>query len=201
MGNRLLMKHHIRLLKWANFNALKPYIPSFSTLRQQPKDSDDVTSTTWVYGFKRHFKDAVDIRVIVQAVAIHFGCDGIIPIPPSRPDRQPNSLQKLFGDPIRRIEAAESRKYNHHRFLPDHYHETYKVTPLEGRRFLLVDDILRTGTTMNHFRVTMAGMGYETAPLALGIYYRLPYEAGDSISIFTEKTEMELSLEKMILEI
>ncbi|HSW38048.1 MAG TPA: hypothetical protein VLL97_00985 [Acidobacteriota bacterium] len=195
------MKHHIRLLKWANFNALKPYIPAFSALRREPKDSDAAQATAWVYGFKRHFKDADDFRVILEASAAHFGCDGIVPIPPSDPAAQPNSLQRLFGAPIRRTRAVETRKYNHHRFLPNHYQETYEVTPPPGRRFLLVDDILRTGTTMNHFRVTLAGMGRETVPLALGIYYRLPHEAGDSISIFIQKSETDLALDEMILEI
>jgi hypothetical protein len=195
------LKHHIRLLKWANFNALVPYIPAFSALRREPKDSDAVKSTAWVYGFKRHFKDADEFRMILEAAAAHFGCDGIVPIPPSHPDRQPNSLQRLFGEPIRRIEAADSRKYNHHRFLPEHYHRIYEVAPPEGKRFLLVDDILRTGATMNHFRVTLAGMGIETVPMALGLYYRLPCQAGDSLSIFIEKSDVDRALDEMILEI
>lgn len=111
------LKHHIRLLKWANFNALKPYIPAFSALRREPKDSEAAQATAWVYGFKRHFKDADDFRMIIEAAAAHFGCDGIVPIPPSHPEGQPNSLQRLFGTPIRRTRAVETRKYNHHRFL------------------------------------------------------------------------------------
>lgn len=195
------LKHHIRLLRWSGHYALKPYIPAFSTLRQEPKDSDAVKSTAWIYGFKRHFKNADDFRMILEATALHFECDGIIPVPPSDPDAQPNSLQRLFGSPITRTKVVEMRKYNHHQSLSDHYPVSYEVGPLEGSRFLLADDILRTGITLNHFRVTLAGMGYATVPLALGIYYKLPYAPGDSISVFAEKSEMDQSLEGMILEI
>jgi hypothetical protein len=197
------LKHHlqIRLLKWANFNALEPYIPSLGALLRMPKDDKTAQASSRVYGFKKHFKNADDFRMILEAAAVHFACDGIVPVPPSSPDRQPNSLQRLFGTPIKRTREVETRKYNHNRFFPEHYRETYEVAPPEGRRFLLVDDILRTGGTMNHFRVTMAGMGLETVPLALGIYYRLPYTAGDSIVIFVQKTEIDLALDEMILEI
>jgi len=195
--------HHlqIRLLRWANFHALGPYIPSLGTLLKLPRDDKGVQASSRVYGFKKHFRNADDFRMLLEAAAIHFSCDGILPVPPSSPDRQPNSLQRLFGMPIRRTREAETRKYNHLRFLPQHYRETYEVAPPEGKRFLLVDDILRTGVTMNHFRVTMAGMGLETIPLALGLYYRLPYTEGDSIGIFVQKTEIELALDEISFEI
>jgi predicted amidophosphoribosyltransferase len=199
----MILKNHINvhLLKWSNFHALKPYIPALSSMLREPKDSKDLQATSWVYGFKKNFKQSSDFKMILEAAAAHFCCDGILPIPPSDPVRQPNSLQRLFGTPILRTEAVETRKYNHHRFLPEHYSRTYEVTPPDGSRFLLVDDVLRTGATMNHFRVTLAGMGLETVPLALGIYYRLPYLEGDSISIFVQKTEVDQVLDEMILEI
>jgi hypothetical protein len=201
MSDSCLLKHHIRFLEWGHHYALKPYIPAFSALRQKPKDSEAVKSTAWIYGFKQHFKNADDFRMIIEAAANHFGCAGILPIPPSHPGRQPNSLQSLFGTPIRRTKAAATRKYDHHQSLSDSYQGTYEINSLKGRRFLLVDDILRTGTTMNHFRVTLASMGCETVPLALGIYYRLPYQAADSISIFMQRSETDQALDEMILEI
>jgi len=201
MPDNYLLKHHVRLLKWGHHYALKPYIPALSVLRQAPKDSEAAKATAWIYAFKQHFKSADDFQMIIETAASHFNCDGILPIPPSHPDKQPNSLQKLFGSQIRRIEPAATRKYNHHESLPDSYENTYEIDALEGRRYLLVDDILRTGTTMNHFRVTLAGMGCETVPLALGIYYKLLYQESDSISIFVKKSEMEKALDGMILEI
>jgi hypothetical protein len=199
--SNVILKHHIRLLRWSGHHALKPYIPAFSTLRQEPRDSDTAKSTAWIYGFKRHFKNADDFRMILEAAALHFKCDGIIPIPPSKPEDQPNSLQRLFGSPIRRIKAVETRKYNHRQSLSDDYYSSYEVEPMNGKCCLLVDGILRTGITMNHFRVTLARMGHMTVPMTLGLYHKHPYTTGDSISIFTEKSEMEMSLEKMIFEI
>jgi len=199
----MILNHHshCRLLKWANFHALKPYIPALSILRNEPRDSAAAQATSWVYEFKAHFKEAEDFRMILEAAAAHFSADAIVPIPPSDPERQPNSLQKLFGMPIRRTEPIETRKYNHHRFLPEHYSRTYEVKPPEGRRVLLVDDVLRTGATMNHFIAAMGRMGFETIPLVLGIYYRLSYVEGDSISIFVRKTEVDEALDEMILKI
>jgi len=199
----MILKHHIhcRLLRWANFNALKPYIPALSVLRNEPSDSKAAQATSWVYGFKAHFKEAEDFRMIIEAAAAHFSADAVVPVPPSDPERQPNSLQRLFGMSIRRTERIETRKYNHHRFLSGHYSMTYEMKPPEGRRFLLVDDVLRTGTTMNHFIAAMGRMGFETIPLVLGIYYRLPYEEGDSISIFIRKTDVDEALDEMILKI
>ncbi len=201
MSENILLKHHIHLLKWGFHYALKPYIPAFSALRRQPKDSEAVKSTAWIYGFKQHFKNAHDFRLIIEAASRHFDCAGILPIPPSHPDRQPSSLQRLFGTPIGRTKPATTRKYTHHESLPDSYQGTYEIEGIKAGRFLLVDDILRTGMTMNHFRVTLAGMGCETVPLALGIYYRLPYQAADSISIFIQRSETDQALDEMILEI
>jgi hypothetical protein len=195
------MKHHIRLLVWKDFYGLKPYLPAFSALRQEPKDSEVAVSTAWLYGFKKHFKNSDDVKMIVEALASHFRCDVICPVPPSTPEDQPNSLQRLFGDPIRRIKAAESRKYNHQKQLPDDYAETYEITIARGERILLVDDILRTGITLDHYRKALSDLGMAVVPLALGFYYKLYFQYGDSISIFTEKSEMEMSLEKMIFEI
>jgi len=201
MRSTLYLKHHIQFLRWSGHYALKPYIPAFSALRQEPKDGEAAKSTAWIYGFKKHFKNAEDFRVILESAALHFKCDGIIPIPPSDPDTQPNSLQRLFGTPIRRTKAVETRKYNHRQSLSDHYYFSYELEPIAGKCFLLVDDIMRTGITMNHFRVTLARLGYMTVPMALGLYYKHPYTTGDSISVYVEKSEVDHSLEEMILEI
>ena len=206
MQHRLLLKHHVRFLVWPGDDGfghygLKPYIPALGALRQMPKDDETAKATAWVYGFKRHFKNAGDVRLIVEAAATHFGCDGIIPIPPSHPDRQPNSLQKLFGKPIVRIREAETRKYRHRQPIPPDHCETYRLKLPRGKRFLLVDDILRTGRTMDHFRAVLEKSGFEAVSVALGMYYRLPFLPGDSISIYETRSETDMELERLMMEI
>jgi hypothetical protein len=50
-----------------------------------------------------------------------------------------------------------------------------------------VDDILRTGSTLSHFVSRTGGLG-----LAIGLYYKLPYVLGDSVSIYEQHQNSEL---------
>jgi predicted amidophosphoribosyltransferase len=158
-------------------------------------------ATAWVYGFKQRFKNAEDIRLILEATAAHFNCEGIIPVPPSTPDRQPNSLQRLFNTPIIRTSTAETRKYRHREAIPQNYNMTYDINLPKGKKFLLVDDIIRTGRTLHHFKSALSNMGVDSVPIALGIYYKLPVQINHTISIFSVKSEIDISLDEMMMDI
>ena len=201
MYGNLVLINHIRLLQWTEYYALKPYIPSLSVLRQKGNNNEDVKATAWVYGFKQRFKNAQDIRLILEATAAHFNCEGIIPVPPSSPERQPNSLQRLFNMPIIRKSASETRKYRHREPIPPNYNTTYEFNLPKGNKFLLVDDIIRTGRTLSHFKSALSGIGIDSIPVAIGIYYRLPVQTNDTISIFGTKSEIDISLDEMMMEI
>lgn len=172
------LKYSVRLLAWSGCFGMWPYIPRLGYMLSAPKDDLTVQMSNKILRFKQSGKHSDEIKLLVMAIAAHFGCDAVLAVPPSEPDKQPNSLQKIFGRKINRIKLVETRKYNHNKSLPIDYASSYDISE-NCRRPLIVDDVLRTGSTLKHFVSRLGGLG-----LAVGLYYKLPYVPGNSIHIY-----------------
>lgn len=178
MHDNLSLKHSVRLLAWSGFFGMWPYIPRLGYMLSAPKDDLTVQMSNKILRFKQSGKHSDEIKLLIMAIAGHFECDAVLAVPPSEPDKQPNSLQKIFGRKINRIKPVETRKYNHNKSLPVDYASSYDISE-NCRRPLIVDDVLRTGSTLKHFVSRLGGLG-----LAVGLYYKLRYVPGNSIHIY-----------------
>nr|MCU0391396.1 phosphoribosyltransferase [Thermoflexibacter sp.] len=155
-----------------NVYGLKIYaslIASFT--HDQPKELEHETRFT--YDFKKYMKHANTIKSMITAVANRFSCRCIVAIPPHT--TEPNSLQKLFGNLITRTTEVLPRKYNHKKPLPNDYGTSYHINleAIPQGKILLVDDILTSGATINHFAQIFEGKGYEVVKFCIGIDKKL----------------------------
>ena len=62
------------------------------------------------------------------------------------------------------------------------YANSYSVhkDQIKGQRVLLVDDVCKTGATLNHFTGALQRAGFEVVRLALGLNYKLPTQPVDA---------------------
>ena len=186
MPDNLDLKYSIRLMSWSGYYGIWPYVARLGSMLQLPKDDFSAQVSNKILRFKQTGKHSDEIKLLISTIAKHFGCDSVLIVPPSDPDKQPSSLQKLFGQKINRIKPVETRKYNHAKPLSDDYSTSYEVKE-DSKKPLIVDDVLRTGKTMCHFASHLGGVG-----LSVGMYYKLPYVLGDSISIFEQKQKSDM---------
>lgn len=188
-----------RLLEWEGIYGIWPYIPSLSVLMKSKTSERIRRLSKKIYNFKRYGKSMEEIRLLIMAIEEIFNCERIVVIPPSHPEGQPSILQKLFGINIKRVKNVEPRKYNHKRELGAGYENSYIIKDDIKEKCLLIDDIITSGVTMRHFMGRLAANRIEVVPLAIGMYYRLPYREADYIAIF-EKTKRSIKKEKEIFK-
>lgn len=174
-GRKIELIRKIRLLQHKHVYAVEKYASYISVcfknkskIEKPPKQN-----VLFVYRFKKYFAEADTWDLIIRTICRHFECDDIVAIPGHLP--QENSIQKLFGTKIERIQTVEPRKYTRAAGWPDDYAKSYKVhhDRIAGGRILLVDDILVTGETIRHF-ARVLGEKYRVTSLTLGIDYKLP---------------------------
>jgi hypothetical protein len=199
MQDNLRLKFVTGILEWNDIYALKPYVPALSRLRQLDETDKAKQSTKWVYGFKKNMGNAQEAKVLVEALRHYLECDQILAVPPSDPDAQPNSLQSLFGQSLRRTRKVETRKYNHRKALPAGYDQSYEIPKLNAKRLLLIDDICTTGRTLGHFKEVLEKSGFDAVPAALGIHHRLDYKEKGVIVVCQEgEVEDEGAFENLL---
>jgi hypothetical protein len=183
----------ITLLKWTDILGLRFYTSILSSALQTKahREKGDPTDTRWVFNFKKYFKNADEIELIVETVASFFECADILAIPPSRVENQPNSLQRLFGEKIRRVRDVETRKYHHKAPLSADYVDSYTIEKdvIKGTRLLVVDDICTTGTTLNHFAMRLESEGLNVVKFALGLDYKLDIIVAETIFVYERKNK------------
>ena len=153
--------------------ALKRYVPRMATLRQMKKGSQTRAENDYAYSFKTAGKHAEEVEHCLRRMADQLGCTGILAVPPSSVDGQPNACQRIFGVTIRRTRDAAPRKYNHGKPIPDGYEETYAIEHVAGEgKYLLVDDICTTGKTLLHYKAAVEALGAAVEMAAVGIHHK-----------------------------
>lgn len=200
MQGNLRLKAAVRLLKWNEIYGFKEYCPTIVYLHSKQPDVDRQGSQ-WVYDFKKRGKYRVEVGLLLEALRVHLKCDEAIAIPPSSPDDQPNELQRLLGVRIQRTKEVTTRKFHHTKELCKGYGKSYMVNGVVGPRILLVDDIVTTGRTLNHFREALTKKGFEVEMAALGIHYKRDYRESDSLAVFIQETQAEAELKSLLKEI
>ena len=160
--------------------ALKRYVPRMATLRQLKKDSRTKAENDYAYNFKISGRHADEVEHCLRRMAEHLGCAGILAVPPSAVDTQPNACQRIFGINVRRTRDAEPRKYNHSKPIPDGHEDTYVIENVaRGGKYLLVDDICTTGKTLLHFKAAVEALGAAVEMAAVGIHHKLALTLAD----------------------
>ncbi|MFY7787119.1 MAG: phosphoribosyltransferase [Thermoflexibacteraceae bacterium] len=135
--------------------------------------------TRFVYDFKKYGKHRAKIQDYLTILKAYFDTNTLVVVPSHTP--QLNELQKLIGCTIERTTETTPRKYNHKVGLNKDYANSYVIDyqKIKEKKVLLIDDIVNSGTTLNHFAALLQGKGYEVIKFALGMDYKLPYTLKD----------------------
>jgi orotate phosphoribosyltransferase-like protein len=89
-----------------------------------------------------------------------------------------NNLQKNFGSLIKRIAEVSPRKYNHKHPLDKDYAFSYQIdfAKIRDKKVILIDDIVTSGETINHFAEVLQTKGYEVIKFGIGLSHKLTFE-------------------------
>jgi len=141
---------------------IKPYTSRMSLALNHNKDKKMAASTSFVYNHKKYEHNMKRWESIIIAVKEYFDCDLIVVVPGHKVIS--NTLQKMFGEYITRVEEVEPRKYtrNHtEEQLKKEYAKTwvFKKEIPRGAKVLLLDDVSNTGTILNYFAKEIEDLG------------------------------------------
>jgi phosphoribosylpyrophosphate synthetase len=128
--------------------------------------------TRFVYDFKKYGSHRELITNYLTILKSYFDTQTIVAVPSHTTDI--NNLQLIVGTVIKRIAETAPRKYNHKVALSKDYENTYQIDfgKLKEKKIILVDDIVTSGETINHFAQALQNKGYEVVKFALGIDYK-----------------------------
>jgi predicted amidophosphoribosyltransferase len=155
-----------------------------SNMHGENSDNTATAGTRLVFNFKKYYpSNKQDFYNLVTIAKHYLKCEQIVCVPGHTLEL--NSLQKTFGVTIERIKNSEPRKYNHKKSLPKDYSDTYSIdfTKLQ-QNILLLDDVLTSGATMNHFRNELQNKGFTVKCLALGIDHKIQTEMINTFWLF-----------------
>ncbi len=197
-GCQVELIRKIGLLRHRDVYAVEKYASYISMCfkRKSKIEKPPRQDVLFVYRFKKYFARADTWDLIIRMICRHFDCTDIVAVPGHLPAE--NSIQKLFGVKIERIQAVEPRKYTRAAGWPRDYTASYRVhhDRIAGSRILLVDDIYVTGETMNHF-AGMLGEKYQVIPLALGIDYKLKTHEADRLYLYRQADPLASEIESL----
>jgi phosphoribosylpyrophosphate synthetase len=128
--------------------------------------------TRFVYDFKKYASHRELITNYLTILKSYFDTQSIVAVPSHTTDI--NNLQLMVGTVIKRIAESAPRKYNHKVALSKDYENTYQIDfgKLKEKKIILIDDVVTSGETINHFAAALQGRGYEVVKFALGIDYK-----------------------------
>jgi orotate phosphoribosyltransferase-like protein len=128
--------------------------------------------TRFVYDFKKYGSHRELITNYLTILKSYFDTQTIVAVPAHTTDI--NNLQLIVGTVIKRIAESAPRKYNHKLALSKDYANTYQIDfgKLKEKKIILVDDVVTSGETINHFADALQAKGYEVVKFALGIDYK-----------------------------
>ena len=198
-NNSLQLISTMDLFKWRGIYSFMPYLPSIGYLRKKETDQALKESTSFVYKFKKSGAASNMVELMVFALGKMLDCNLILAIPPSEVKKQPNSLQKLFGEEIRRVKEVSSRKYNHTKRLDKNYKKSILFPDVgPDDKILLIDDICTTGKTLDFFRDEIEGRGAKVESAAIGIYWKLNFKKIIQLIIFKERNDLDNELDNLL---
>ena len=145
------------------------------------KAAGKIEDSRWVYDFKRNRKHTDEVKAAIDAIAQRFQCADVVAVPGHTPAL--NALQELLGQrssaqprltPANTTAKASATARN----MPARTAST--KTRSKAPAFYLVDDVCKTGATLNHFTGALQRAGFEVVRLALGLNYKLPTQPVDA---------------------
>ncbi|TAH19307.1 MAG: phosphoribosyltransferase [Cytophagales bacterium] len=139
----------------------------------QGKDVSDDYDTRFTYNFKKYGKNKETIKSHLKLIAYYLGIDTIVAIPAHT--AEPNQMQLIYGEVIQRVNEVLPRKYNHDKPIQSNYFESYVVDfkSIKGKKIMLLDDVITSGQTMNHFDSVFTAKGFEVVRFSIGIAEKL----------------------------
>ena len=139
------------MLKYKNINAFWFY-SSRAERYMMGKGMKYEKASKLIYNFKKYGSEKKYIKYLIDQHAKLNNINCIVPLPAST--GRLNCLQKLYGVKIRRIKKVCPKKDTHNKELSNKninslviYHEL-----IRENNILLVDDICKTGATMEYFK-------------------------------------------------
>ena len=169
----LLYSAKVNCYGWKEYASL---IASNFAQKDEGAERED-RQTRFVYDFKKFGKHGDEIRDYLELLKAYFGVGTVAVVPSHVP--VVNELQKLVGVRVfERVLEIVPRKYNHKVELAEDYESTYKVhwDLLREKKVLVVDDVVTSGVTLNHFAGVLEAKGYEVIRFGLGLNNKLPFE-------------------------
>ncbi len=132
--------------------------------------------TRFVYDLKKYGANTEIIKKYFLLLQAHFETQTIIAVPAHTTET--NNLQKIYGTIITRIAEVAPRKYNHKQALSEDYSKSYTINfdKLKEKKVLLIDDVVTSGETLNHFAKELQNKGFEVVKFGLGLSHKLSFE-------------------------
>jgi hypothetical protein len=126
--------------------------------------------TRFVYDLKKYGANISEITTYFDLLKAYFKTNSLIIVPAHGSEE--NNLQKKFGAIIKRITEVSPRKYNHRHPLEKDYSFSYQIdfAQLKDEKVILIDDIITSGETINHFAQALKAKGYEV--IKFGIMFK-----------------------------
>lgn len=184
----MMDQNDFKIYKWNNIYGFLPYLPRIDNLRQLPKDDGLKKSTEWVFDFKRRGSHTREVKEMAGFLAEKLKCDKIVAIPPSSIEKQPNSLQQIYGNHINRIEDVETRKWKHNKKIPDDYVKSFTFTGIsKGEKILIIDDVCTTGKTLQYYNDFFRSIGFITAMACVAFHHKLDFKEVESVEPLTQQ--------------
>ena len=135
------------------------------------------TQTERVYEFRKNGKFEDLFFPLLSEAREFFQCSEIWAIPSSTASSV-NRLQSQYGQQLRRVKDAETRKYNH-AGVPDLSGVEISGSP-DGKKILLIDDVVTSGGTMIAVAEMLEAKGAAVTCLCLGMNVKLFPEPPDA---------------------
>lgn len=132
--------------------------------------------TRFVYDLKKYGANISEITTYFNLLKAHFETNSLVIVPAHGTEE--NNLQKHFGSLIKRIAEISPRKYNHRHPLDKDYAFSYQIdfAQLKDKKIILIDDIVTSGETINHFAQIFTSKGYEVIKFGIGLSHKLTFE-------------------------